>query len=126
MGRRLQGFINMMLIPHPKVGLGRTEVLLLFNNPFMEDRTFTVKVTHQGRRAFKQTSSEILTKIEKAANTIANTACAILDFTEALDKVVFDEKEAVYIKPLLKEVLNAVKATSSDARIKRIHRLKTL
>jgi hypothetical protein len=43
----------MMLIPHPKVGLGRTEVLLLFNNPFMEDRTFTVKVTHQGRRAFK-------------------------------------------------------------------------
>ena len=121
MGRKLQGFINMMLIPHPKVGLGRTEVLLLFNNPFMQDRTFTVKVTHQGRRAFKQTSSETLITIEKAANIIANTACAILDFTEALDKVVFDEKEAVFIMPLLKEVFNAVKATFNDARMKRMH-----
>jgi hypothetical protein len=42
----------MLLIPHPKVGLGKTEVLLLFNNPFMRDRTFTVSVTRQGRRAF--------------------------------------------------------------------------
>jgi hypothetical protein len=45
MGRKLQLFINMLLIPHPKVGLGKTEVLLLFNNPFMKDRSFIVNVT---------------------------------------------------------------------------------
>jgi hypothetical protein len=52
LGRKLQGFVNMLLIPHPKVGLGKTEVLLLFNNPFIKDRTFTINVTRQGRRAF--------------------------------------------------------------------------
>jgi len=39
---------------------------------------------------------------------------------------VFDEKEAVFIMPLLKEVLNAVKAASSDARMRRPHRLESL
>ncbi len=85
MGRKLQLFINMLLIPHPKVGLGKTEVLLLFNNPFMKDRTFIVNVTRQGRRAFNQSSSEALRSLESAAITMSNTASAILDFTEALE-----------------------------------------
>ena len=28
LGRKLQHFINMLLIPHPKVGIGKTEVIL--------------------------------------------------------------------------------------------------
>jgi len=51
------------MIPHPKVGLGRTEVLLLFDQPFIKDRTFTVNVTRQGRRAFMQRSNEALDSI---------------------------------------------------------------
>ena len=45
LSRKLQHFLNQLLIPHPKIGLGKTEVLLLFNSPFMKDRTFTVNVT---------------------------------------------------------------------------------
>jgi hypothetical protein len=45
LSRKLQHFLNQLLIPHPKVGLGKTEILLLFNSPFMKDRTFTVNVT---------------------------------------------------------------------------------
>lgn len=45
LSRKLQHFLNLVLIPHPKIGLGKTEVLLLFNSPFMKDRTFTVNVT---------------------------------------------------------------------------------
>ena len=44
LSRKLQHFLNLLLIPHPKVGLGKTEVLLLFNSPFMKDRTFTIDV----------------------------------------------------------------------------------
>jgi hypothetical protein len=84
LSRKLQHFINMLLIPHPKVGLGKTGVMLLFNSPFMKDRTFTVSVTRNERGAFTQTSSEALRSLEIAATTLSNTASAIMDFTEAL------------------------------------------
>ena len=58
LSRKLQHFINMLLIPHPKVGLGKTEVRLLFNNPFMKDRSFTVSVSPNERSTFKRTSNE--------------------------------------------------------------------
>ena len=45
LSRKLQHFLNTVLIPHPKIGLGKIEVLLLFNSPLMKDRTFTVHMT---------------------------------------------------------------------------------
>lgn len=57
LSRKLQHFLNLVLIPHPKIGLGKTEVLLLFNSPFMKDRNFTVNVTYKERRNFTQTST---------------------------------------------------------------------
>ena len=45
LSRKLQHFLNQVLIPHPKIGLGKTKVLLHFNSPFMKDRTFTFNVT---------------------------------------------------------------------------------
>ena len=57
LSRKLQHFLNLVLIPHPKIGLGKTEVLLLFNSPFMKDRNFTVSVTYKERRNFTQTST---------------------------------------------------------------------
>ena len=56
-----------------------------------------------------------------------NTASAILDFTEALEQVEFEEEEALFLKPMLKDVLNAVKATTKDVRMRSgTHRLKCL
>jgi len=49
-----------------------------------------------------------------------------MDFTEALEQVVFGVEEAVFLEPLMKDVLNAVRATSGDARMRRMHRMKSL
>ena len=126
LGRKLQHFINMLLIPHPKVGIGKTEVMLIFNSPFMKDRTFTVSVTRNERATFTQTSAEALRSLNIAATTMSNTASAIMDFTEALQQVEFEEKEALFLEPLLTDVFNAVKATTKDARMRRTHRLVCL
>jgi len=48
-----------------------------------------------------------------------------MDFTEALEKVEFGEKEAIFIEPMIIEVLNAVRATN-DKRMRRIHRMESL
>jgi hypothetical protein len=48
----LQYFLKMLLIPHEKIGLGKTKVLLVFNDPFMKDREFTVESYAKDRRNF--------------------------------------------------------------------------
>ena len=45
LSRKLQHFLNMVLIPNEKIGLGKTKVILFFNSPYMRDRTFTVSAT---------------------------------------------------------------------------------
>jgi hypothetical protein len=52
LSRKQQYFINMLLIPNGKVRLGKTKVRLIFNSPFMKDRTFTVNSNHKERRSF--------------------------------------------------------------------------
>jgi hypothetical protein len=52
LSRKQQYFINMVLIPNAKVGLGKTKVRLIFNSPFMKDRTFTVNSKPKERRSF--------------------------------------------------------------------------
>jgi hypothetical protein len=100
--------------------------MLLFNNPFMKDRRFTVSVTRQGRRAFNQTSSEALVSLEKVAIIMSNTAAAILEFIEALDELKIEVEEVVILEPLMRQVINAVKATSGVSRVKRKHKLEDL
>ena len=34
---KLQHFLNMLLIPHPLIGLGKTKVRLFFDSPFIRD-----------------------------------------------------------------------------------------
>lgn len=57
---------------------------------------------------------------------MSNTASAIMDFAEALEQVEFEGKEALFLKPLLTNVLNAVKATTKDVRMKGKHRMMRL
>ena len=72
------------------------------------------------------TSTESLKSIEKGISIIAETACAIMDFTEALEQVEYGVEEAVFLEPLMKNVLNAVRSTTGDARMRRMHRMKSL
>jgi 4-hydroxy-L-threonine phosphate dehydrogenase PdxA len=124
--RKLQYFINMLLIPHPKVGLGKTQVMLLFGSPFIKDRTFAVSVDRNDRSTFGRTSNEALRSLVVGVANMEKTTSAIMDFAEALQQVEFGEKEAVFLEPLMKEVLNAVRAVAKDARMRRTHRLNCL
>ncbi len=45
------------------------------------------------------------------------TACAIMDFTEALYELKWSDDEAIFLKPMIKEVINAVRATSGISRV---------
>ena len=124
--RKLQHFINMLLIPHPKVGLGKTQVMLLFGSPFIKDRTFTVSVDRNDRNTFGRTSNEALRSLVVGVANMEKTTSAIMDFAEALQQVEFGEKEAVFLEPLMKEVLNAIRAVAKDAKMRRTHRLNCL
>jgi hypothetical protein len=42
----------MLLIPHKMIGLGKTRVLLIFNDPLTRDREFTVESYPKDRRTF--------------------------------------------------------------------------
>jgi hypothetical protein len=75
----------MVLIPHPSIGMGKTKVRLVFNSPFMRDRTITVNATPKERRDFTKSSTVSLQTLTAATSSITETTCAILDFTEALE-----------------------------------------
>lgn len=85
LSRKLQHFLNMVLIPNEKIGLGKTKVILVFNSPFMKDRTFTVSATPKERRNFTKSSTESVRTLSTAATHITESKSAILDFTEALE-----------------------------------------
>ena len=87
MSRGLQHFLNMVLIPYPSIGMGKTKVRLLFNSPFMKDRTFTVSGATKERRDFTKSSTVSLKSLKTTATCISETTSAILDFTEALEKI---------------------------------------
>jgi len=75
----------MVLIPNENIGLGKTKVILVFNSPFMKDRTFTVNATPKERRNFTKSSTESVRKLSNAATHITESMSAILDYTEALE-----------------------------------------
>ena len=106
LSRRLQHFLNMILIPHPSIGLGKTKVRLLFNCALMRDRTFTVSSMPKDRNNFSQRSSVSLQSLQKVVATISETTCAIMDFAEALSAVEFEKEESIFLKPILKKVLD--------------------
>ncbi len=51
------------------------------------------------------------------------TASAIIDFAEALNDLIWGDEEAVFLRPLIKEVINAVRATSGISRVQKNHRI---
>ncbi len=57
---------------------------------------------------------------------ITETKSAILDFTEALERLELADKDRLIIKPLIKEVINAVRGATGDVMMKGIHKMMRL
>ena len=92
----------------------------------MKDRTFTVSDTSKERRDFTKSSTISLRSLTATTTSISETTTAILDFAEALEKLELADEDMVIIKPLLKEVINAVRGASGDFMMKGIHRMMRL
>ena len=101
----------------------KTKVTLVFNSPFMKDRTFTVSDISKDRRDFTKSSTVSLRSLTAATNSISETTSAILDFTEALEKLEIADEDSMIIMPLMKEVINAVRGATGDVMMKGIHRM---
>jgi len=104
----------------------KTRVTLVFNSPFMKDRTFTVSDISKDRRDFTKSSTVSLRTLTATTNSISETTSAILDFTEALEKLEIAEEDSLIIMPLIKEVINAVRGATGDIMMKGIHRMMRL
>jgi hypothetical protein len=116
----------MVLLPYPTINMVKTKVTLVFNSPFMKDRTFTVSDISKDRRDFTKSSTVSLRSLTAATNSISETTSAILDFTEALEKLEIAEEDSLIIMPLMKEVINAVRGAIGDIMMKGIHRMMRL
>jgi hypothetical protein len=116
----------MVLLPYPTINMVKTKVTLVFNSPFMKDRTFTVSDISKDRRDFTKSSTVSLRSLTAATNSISETASAILDFTEALEKLEIPDEDSLIIMPLMKEVINAVRGATGDIMMKGIHRMMRL
>jgi len=115
-----------VLLPYPTIDMVKTKVTLIFNSPFMKDRTFTVSDTSKERRNFTKSSTVSLRSLTAATTSISETTSAILDFTEALEKLEIAEEDSLIIMPLMKEVINAVRGATGDIMMKGIHRMMRL
>jgi len=116
----------MLLIPYPSIDMAKTKLRLVFNSPFMKDRTFTVSATSKERRDFTKSSTVPLRSLTAATTSISETTSAILDFAEALEKLEVADEDSLIIMPLLKEVINAVRGATGDVMMKGIHRMMRL
>jgi hypothetical protein len=116
----------MVLLPYPTINMVKTKVTLVFNSPFMKDRTFTVSDISKDRRDFTKSSTISLRSLTAATNSISETTSALLDFTEALEKLEIAEEDSLIIMPLMKEVINAVRGATADIMMKGIHRMMRL
>jgi hypothetical protein len=92
----------------------------------MKDRTFTVNSKPKERRSFTQRSTVSLQSLIKATTSISESASTIMDLNESLEQAEFTKEERVFIKPLLNEVINAVKGVSRDIMMKGTHRMMRL
>jgi hypothetical protein len=116
----------MVLLPYSTIDMVKTKVTLVFNSPFMKDRTFTVSDTSKERRDFTKSSTVSLRSLTSATTSISETTSTILDFAEALEKLEVADEDGVIIMPMLKEVINAVRGATGDVMMKGIHRMMRL
>ena len=116
----------MVLIPYPSIGMGKTKVRLVFNSPFMKDRTFTISAANKERRDFTKSSTVSLKSLNESTKTIAEITAAILDIAEVLDKLKIVDEDSITIMPLMREVINTVRGATENVMMKGINRMMRL
>ena len=82
LNRRLQYFINMVLLPH--VDYRRERVRIIFEGYWLEPREFTVNVRAKERRDYKKDSNFFLRSLQEVAENITNTLVEVKDFVKAV------------------------------------------
>lgn len=76
--RRLQYFINMLLLP--VVHHGKTKVKIIFDGWYLDPREFTVNVMPKERRSWKNPPEFFLRSLQEITECITNTLVEALDF----------------------------------------------
>ena len=71
LNRKLQYFVNMVLLPH--VNYGRERLRIIFEDCWLEPREYTVNVSAKEKRGFKKDSNFFLRSLQEVTEDITNT-----------------------------------------------------
>jgi hypothetical protein len=99
MNRRLQYFVNMVLLPW--VDYGNQKVRLLFDGCWLEPREFTVNVKPHERRAAKQQSHYYLRSLKEVAKDINDTLVEVKDLTNTFAQLKLNPENYELLVPLV-------------------------
>jgi hypothetical protein len=80
--RRLQYYINMVLLAH--VDYRRERVRIIFDDCWLEPRVFTVNVKAKERRDYKKDSNFFLRSLQEVSQDISNVLVEVMDFAKAV------------------------------------------
>jgi hypothetical protein len=121
MNRRLQYFVNMLLLPH--VTYRREKVRIIFEGFWLDPREFTVNVRPKEKRGYKKDSNFFLRSLKEVTEDITNTLVDMMDFCKAFVGLKIQDDDYHLIIPLITKVLDAVNAAKDEKESDQKHRL---
>lgn len=124
MNRKLQYFINMILLPH--VGYRRELVRIIFEDHWLKPRDFTVNVLAKEKRDIKKGSSYFLRSLHKVTEEITNTLVAVMDYAKKVAGIEVNDNDYHLVLPLFSQVLDEVNDVRDEKKLDRSHRLHQL
>lgn len=124
LNRRLQYFVNMLLLPH--VGYRREKVRIIFEGYWLDPREFTVNVKAKERRGYKKDSNFFLRSLKEVTQDISNILVEIMDFAKVVAGLRVKEDDYHLLLPLFTRVIDAVSSVEDEKAIEYQHRLHQL
>ena len=124
LNRRLQYFINMVLLGH--VDYRRERVRIIFEGCWLEPREFTVNVKAKERRDYKKDSNFFLRSLQEVTQDITNTLVEVMDFAKAVSGLSVKDDEYHLLLPLFTRVLEAASSVKDERDLEYQHRLHQL
>ena len=121
LNRKLQYFVNMVLLPH--VNYGRERVRIIFEDCWLEPREYTVNVSAKEKRGFKKDSNYFLRSLQEVTEDITSTFFGIIDFVKAVKGLKVNDDEYHLLLPVFSLVLDEVHAVKDEKQLDRHHRL---
>jgi hypothetical protein len=124
LNRRLQYFVNMLLLPH--VGYRREKVRIIFEGYWLDPREFTVNVKAKERRGYKKDSNFFLRSLKEVTQDISNILVEIMDFAKVVAGLRVKDDDYHLLLPLFTRVIDAVSSVEDEKAIEYQHRLHQL